>query len=142
MHSHVYKDNLTILLYFLKMMPKSILYIRFSIFAKLVELVDYLKIMNMELSPFAPTVVKYSSYMGQERRGLFTLDFFPLRSCFVLYQCINSKLSQRAFFLVREKVTLTHVKQQPCIWLELSNAFDCVSQKEKLLLNKAKKSGC
>jgi hypothetical protein len=37
--------------------------------------------------------------------------------------------------LIREKVALAHVKQQQCIWLELSNAFDCVSQKEKILLN-------
>jgi hypothetical protein len=45
------------------------------------------------------------------------------------------KVSQRADFLVREKVALTHVKQQQCIWLELSNTFDCVSHKENVLLN-------
>jgi hypothetical protein len=49
--------------------------------------------------------------------------------------CAAYKLSQRADFLVGEKVALTHVKQQQCIWLEVSNAFDCVSQKENILLN-------
>jgi hypothetical protein len=47
----------------------------------------------------------------------------------------NGKLSQRADFLVREKVAPAHVKQQQCICLDLSNVFDCVSQKENILLN-------
>jgi hypothetical protein len=39
-------------------------------------------------------------------------------------------------FLDQERVSLAHAKQQQCIWLELSNAFDCVSQKENTeLLN-------
>jgi hypothetical protein len=38
-------------------------------------------------------------------------------------------------FLVGEEVALTHVKQQQCIWLELSNEFDCMSQKENIFLN-------
>jgi hypothetical protein len=43
----------------------------------------------------------------------------------------------QADFLVRKKVALTHVKQQQCIWFwfELSNAFDCGSRKENILLN-------
>jgi hypothetical protein len=49
--------------------------------------------------------------------------------------CFTFKLSHGADFLVQEKVALTHVKQQQCIWLELSNAFDCASQKENILLN-------
>jgi hypothetical protein len=53
----------------------------------------------------------------------------------VYFYLIKSKVSQRADFLVRVKVALTHVKQQQCIWLELSNAFDCVSKKENILLN-------
>jgi hypothetical protein len=43
--------------------------------------------------------------------------------------CINHTLrkpSQPADFFVREKVALTHVKQQ---------TFDCVSQKENVLFN-------
>jgi hypothetical protein len=51
---------------------------------------------------------------------------------------IKNKLSQRADFLVREKVALTHFKQQQCIWLEMSNAFDCVSQIENILKKHAK----
>jgi hypothetical protein len=46
-----------------------------------------------------------------------------------------NKLSQGADFLVLEEVALTHVKHQQCICLELSNAFDCVRQKENILLN-------
>jgi hypothetical protein len=57
------------------------------------------------------------------------------RSYELWYKFDGTKVSQRADFLVREIVALTHVKQQQCIWLELSNAFDCVSQKEKILLN-------
>jgi hypothetical protein len=45
------------------------------------------------------------------------------------------KLRQRADFLVREEVALTHVKQQQSFCLKLSNAFNCVSQKETILLN-------
>jgi hypothetical protein len=52
---------------------------------------------------------------------------------------VHIKFSQRADFLVREKVFLAHAKQQQCIWLELSNAFDCLSQKENILLNTVNK---
>jgi hypothetical protein len=47
-----------------------------------------------------------------------------------------TKPSQPAGFFVREQVALTHVKQTTIMgfgWnLELSNAFDCVSQKENI----------
>jgi hypothetical protein len=52
-----------------------------------------------------------------------------------------TKVSQGADSLVRDKVALTHVKRQQWIWLKLSNAFDCVSQKENILLNKENKIG-
>jgi hypothetical protein len=48
------------------------------------------------------------------------------------------KVSQRADFFVREKVLLTHNNNE--FRMELSNAFDCVSQKEKILLNTENKS--
>jgi hypothetical protein len=43
----------------------------------------------------------------------------------------KSKVSQRAVFLVLELVAIKHVKQQQYIWLELSNAFYCVSDKRR-----------
>jgi hypothetical protein len=67
--------------------------------------------------------------------GLFTLFFYC--SIFTNTETLTEtdKVSQRVDFLVLEKVALTHVKQQQCILLELSNAFDCLSQKENILLN-------
>jgi Ni2+-binding GTPase involved in maturation of urease and hydrogenase len=47
-----------------------------------------------------------------------------------------AKPSQPADFFVREQVALTHtLNNNNAFWLELSNAFDCVSQKENIFLN-------
>jgi hypothetical protein len=59
----------------------------------------------------------------------FYLNNFLTADRFYHYDGIRIliKLSQPADVLVREKVALTaltHVKQQQCICLELSNAFD------------------
>jgi hypothetical protein len=53
---------------------------------------------------------------------------------------LGPKLSQRADFFAGEKVALTHVKQQKSVWQFQPNAFDCVSQKENILLNTEQKN--
>jgi hypothetical protein len=52
-----------------------------------------------------------------------------------LLYILDYQVCQRADFFVREKNALTHVKQQHAFWLELSNVFDCVSQKDNILLS-------
>jgi hypothetical protein len=81
--------------------------------------------------------------LGQKMIWVFFFNFINIKKTLYfcngklilcLFSCLMN-LAMLSHFLVREKVALTHVKQQQCIWMELSNAFDCVSQKENIRLN-------